>query len=227
MNISEIVKKTYKAGTGEELLHPPQEARQIRAAYTSRQSASLIALISVMAGIIVAWWASQPSDVHAVPPPTPVSSPVSDQNLVDSQDEPGGTVIVYVSGHVAQPGVIELAEGMRMADALDAAGGFTEEADPHAVNLARVVTDGEHIHFPAPGEIPVQTSGSEDSGDLININTATSDRLQELPGIGPATAEKILDHRESIGAFTAIDELLEISGIGPATLDKLRDHVTL
>lgn len=156
------------------------------------------------------------------------------------------TVTVYVSGHVADPGLVELPVESRVAAAIELVGGMTEEADPNALNLARKLVDGEHIVVPAPGdEIPEEpaadtgaetpTEGTEGHGDssstssgsLVNINTADLAELISLPGIGPAIGQRILDWRELNGEFTSIDELMEVSGIGPATFANIEALVTI
>lgn len=160
--------------------------------------------------------------------------------------EGAGAVTVHVSGAVADPGVIELPAGSRVDDAVEAAGGLTEAADLAAVNLARMLVDGEQIHIPEPGETPPVTAagpgesdgtegggaagGSSTSGGdggLIDINTATAAQLEELPGVGPAIAQRIVEHRELNGPFQSVDDLQEVSGIGPATLEKMRDRATV
>ena len=157
-----------------------------------------------------------------------------------------GVVIVHVSGAVTAPGVFELPAGSRVDDAVEAAGGLTEAADLAAVNLARLLVDGEQIHIPEPGETPPVTAagpgegggtgggeatggGSTSAGDggQIDINTATAAQLEELPGVGPAIAQRIVEHRELNGPFTSVDDLQEVSGIGPATLEKMRDRATV
>lgn len=163
-----------------------------------------------------------------------------------AKTEPGSSaeLIVHVSGAVASPGVVRLPAGSRVDDALLAAGGSAPEADLAAVNLARPVTDGEQIHVPVPGEDPPAAAadgaasepeagggGGEGAGSSggspINLNTASAAQLEELPGVGPAIAQRILEHRERNGQFTAVDGLLEVSGIGPATLEKIREQATV
>lgn len=156
-------------------------------------------------------------------------------------------LVVHVSGAVADPGVVRLSPGARVDDALSAAGGPRDDADLESVNLARPLADGEQIHVavpgedppagaaPAPGAAPPPASGgapetsSSTGGDgaLINLNTADVAQLEELPGVGPAIAQRILEHREKNGPFTSVDGLLEVSGIGAATLEKIRDQATV
>ena len=158
-------------------------------------------------------------------------------------------LVVHVSGAVASPGVVRLPPGARVDDALHAAGGATGEAELAAVNLARPVVDGEQIHVPVPGEEPpavaapapaadAPPAGDAGAGDgaaggggadggLIDLNTASVAELDELPGVGPAIAQRIVDHREQNGRFESVDQLEEVSGIGPATLEKMRDRATV
>ncbi|MGP5414115.1 helix-hairpin-helix domain-containing protein [Brachybacterium paraconglomeratum] len=159
-------------------------------------------------------------------------------------------LVVHVSGAVASPGVVRLPPGARVDDALRAAGGATGEAELAAVNLARPVVDGEQIHVPVPGEEPPAVAapapaadappaggatgagddaagGGGEGGGLIDLNTASVAELDELPGVGPAIAQRIVDHREQNGPFESVDQLEEVSGIGPATLEKMRDRATV
>ena len=147
-----------------------------------------------------------------------------------------GTVVVHVVGQVHQPGVFQLPQGSRVNDAVEKAGGVTAEADTSKVNLAASATDGAQIYIPAVGEqvvgLPVaaSTAGvnpSASSGTVINLNTATSEQLQELPKVGPATAEKIISWRETNGGFSSVADLDNVPGIGPAMLEMLTPLVTV
>ncbi|UIJ33465.1 helix-hairpin-helix domain-containing protein [Allobranchiibius sp. GilTou73] len=158
------------------------------------------------------------------------------------------TVVVQVVGQVRHPGVVTLRAGARVQDAVAAAGGALPSADLTAVNLARVVTDGEQIQVPKPGQTmtpapgavgggsgegsaPVTAAGGGSSdasaGGVINLNTADVTGLDALPGVGPVLAQRIVDWRTQNGRFTSVDELGEVSGIGDKVLARLRPHVTV
>lgn len=128
-------------------------------------------------------------------------------------------VVVHVVGEVERPGVVHLPAGSRVTDALDAAGGATAGADLAAVNLARVLADGEQVVVPGPG------SDDAADGGALDLNRADAAALDALPGIGPVLAARIVAWRAEHGRFTSVDELAEVSGIGPALLDGLRGLV--
>ncbi|WP_193106842.1 ComEA family DNA-binding protein [Brachybacterium sp. FME24] len=174
------------------------------------------------------------------------SAPAEDGAENTSATDGPSELVVHVSGAVESPGVVKLPPGSRVDDALRAAGGATADGELSAVNLARTVTDGEQIHVPRPGEEPPaavsapsgagegEDGGGADSSDAgssagghIDLNTATATDLEQLPGVGPAIAQRILEHREKNGPFTSVDGLLEVSGIGPATLEEIRGTATV
>lgn len=152
---------------------------------------------------------------------------------------PGATTgatgaVIHVVGAVHRPGVLALPVGARVGDALTAAGGALPGTDLSGLNLARRVNDGEQIvvgisAVAAAGQVGglPATNAAEPDNSLINLNQADSDALQDLPRIGPATAEKILRYRQDNGPFTSVDQLLEVPGIGEATLAGLRDLVAV
>jgi competence protein ComEA len=165
--------------------------------------------------------------------PRGTTSVIAPQSQSQSQSQPdvaptssGASAFVHILGAVREPGLYELRSGDRVVDAVAAAGGFTPKADESAVNLARFVTDGEQIVVPRAGEAPQAAPGTS-AGGLVNINTADGALLETLPGIGPVTAQHILDHREANGGFATIEDLQDVPGIGEVTFAGMRDLVTL
>ncbi len=146
-------------------------------------------------------------------------------------------IYVYVTGAVNRPGVYKLPRESRLVDAIQQAGGFLKGADLTQVNLAAKVKDGEQIVIPGAKDVPtpqlvIGGSGllvtpTPPAGELVNLNTASLELLDQLPGIGPSTAQKIVDYREENGPFTQVEDLLKIPGIGPATLENVRELVTV
>jgi competence protein ComEA len=144
---------------------------------------------------------------------------------------PTDRVAVHVAGHVRHPGLIRLPAGSRVQDAIRAAGGATSGADLDAVNLARKLTDGEQVRIPGPGDPPPPLP--PDAGAVpgtptapLDLNTATVDQLDTLPGVGEVTAGRIVAYR-SAHPFTTVDELLEVPGIGQRRFEQLKDLVTV
>jgi len=143
-------------------------------------------------------------------------------------------VVVDVVGAVRRPGLYRLEQGARIADAVSRAGGATPKADLALVNLAAPLADGEQVVVPKRGTAafgaPTAAAGSSGAGGVpsggpVHLSTATLEQLDSLPGIGPVTAQKILDYRQKHGAFTSVDALDAVPGIGPARLDQLKDLV--
>jgi competence protein ComEA len=153
---------------------------------------------------------------------------------IDTTTTAAPSVVVYVAGAVAAPGVYTLAPLSRVTDAMTAAGGALATADLNVVNLAAAVHDGERIYVPVVGEVvPVVVAGDAVAPGAtvpagpVNVNTATADQLDVLPGVGPTTAAAIVAHREQHGPFQSIDQLGDVHGIGPAKLEALRGLVTV
>lgn len=186
--------------------------------FTAWDSRARKAALAVLAGLALViawwWWSGQPQAVQSVGDSIEVSG---DVDLGLALEEVSGTVLVHVVGKVTQPGVVELPIGSRVQDAIEAAGGATKDKALESVNLARPVVDGEQIIVGAPAD-SAQSS-------TISINSADAARLQELPGVGPVIAERIVQWREKNGPFQSIDELTEISGIGPSMIEQIRDMV--
>lgn len=139
-------------------------------------------------------------------------------------------VVVHVVGAVRTPGLYVLPEGSRVSDAVEAAGGMLGNAADEAVNLARVLNDGEQVRIPTTDEASatIGAAGSTAPGapQKVNINTATAADLEMLPGIGPATAQKIVDDRARNGPFSAPEDIMRVPGIGPKKYDALKDLIT-
>jgi competence protein ComEA len=142
-------------------------------------------------------------------------------------------LVVHITGAVSVPGVYNLPPGSRMADAIEAAGGMTEQANPESLNLAQVLEDGLRIHVPLTSEPDLErppetsTRGILPLTALININTADQAELETLPEIGPHLAGEIITYRETNGPFKTVDELLNVSGVGPIILETIRDLITV
>lgn len=183
-------------------------------------------------------------------PPPVVAAKLPEVEMVSSaapKPAPDQPVVVSVVGLVREPGLVTLPPGARIADALEAAGGAADGADLIGLNMARRLTDGEQIIVgiaPAPGQpatMGSSTVGAQDgaapppgdtpaesvkaAGEAVNLNTATAEQLDTLPGIGPVTAAAIIAWRDANGAFGSVDQLGEVDGIGPARLAKLRELV--
>lgn len=143
------------------------------------------------------------------------------------QATPTPTLQAYVAGAVSRPGVYTFSDGDRLVDLLRMAGGPLDDADASGLNMALRLRDEDHYYVPAMGETPPVTSpgGATAPGDVIDLNAATAKDLEALPGIGAVKAQAIVDHRESVGPFAAVEEVLRVAGIGPATLEGIRDRV--
>jgi competence protein ComEA len=178
-------------------------------------------------------------------PPVPVESTIAftTTSVAGGASASALVIVVHVAGEVNVPGVYSLAAGSRMVDALDAAGGPTNRADLEVINLATPITDATQIYVPArnqtarptfrrpqPGVNGGVNSGAtgqtdDQQGGVININRASAAELEQLPGVGPATAQAIIDYRTSNGPFATPEDLLEVKGIGPAKFASMRNKV--
>jgi competence protein ComEA len=140
---------------------------------------------------------------------------------------PSSRVVVDVVGAVRRPGLYRLAQGSRIADALTRAGGATAKADLAQVNLAAPLADGEQVVVPRRGVAAAGAASGSAGGAAapVQLSTATLEQLDSLPGVGPVTAQKILDYRQKHGAFQSVDELDAVPGIGPKRLDQLHELV--
>jgi competence protein ComEA len=175
---------------------------------------------------LAAWYLARPRPSASAAPPPPAAISVSGGDAGGN-----GRVVVDVSGAVRRPGVYRLSAGSRVEDALQRAGGATHRADLSQVNRAAKLEDGRQILVPvrAPaGEAAPATAGAAPGATPsvpLNLNTATAEQLDTLDGVGPATAQKILDYRKAHNGFGSVDELDQVPGIGPKRLAALRDHL--
>ena len=202
-----------------------------------RLATATVTVLAVGAG---GWWLlrapSPPTEAglpYASTSTSTLSSPGTTAPAAPADADAPAEVVVHVAGAVAEPGVYELPSGSRVHVAIDAAGGPLPKAQPSALNLAAPLLDGERIYVPRVGEsVPVAVDDGTSGPDAapsgpVDVNHATVDELDELPGIGPATATAIVDHREESGPFASVDDLEAVRGIGPAKLDAIRDLVTV
>jgi competence protein ComEA len=199
---------------------PPDGARVLR-------WAGAAAAVVLLAG--AGWWALRP----ASGPPVEASLPYAPAAVASSSTSTTvGELLVHAAGAVASPGVHAVPLGSRVADLLAAAGGATPDADVDRVNLAAPLADGQRVWFPRVGEAPPPDAapaegGSPESAGPLDLNTATVEQLEALPGVGPSIAAAIVEHRDRNGPFRSVDGLLDVAGIGPSRLEELRDLVTV
>jgi competence protein ComEA len=191
----------------------------------------LYVLMGVLAGFILAgallYVMRSPAGEPIALEPAPTEKPIA----------------VHIIGAVPRPGLYEFPEGARIQDAIDAAGGLLADADESSLNLAAKLEDGQQLDIPyragAESSVPVlstpdvfgedvfPTESSGSLADLVDINTATLEELDALPGIGPTTAQKIIDYRDENGPFNQIEDIMNVSGIGPATFENIKDLITV
>lgn len=174
--------------------------------------------------------------VRSPPPATEASLPQATTTsaatvaTVAATSTTSSVMLVHVAGAVVVPGVYELSTGARVRDAIMAAGGPTEAADWNALNLAALVADATRVYVPIVGEqVPTEPMGAGAGAapvEPIDVNRATAEQLDALPGVGPATAAAIVAERERNGPFVGVDDLDRVPGIGPSKLAALRDLVT-
>jgi competence protein ComEA len=174
--------------------------------------AAAISLLSVAVGLVL-WWQGRPVELELQPA----------EVVVTEVQSPVATIFVHVVGDVAKAGVYELAAGSRAVDAIAAAGGPLRATKLINLNLARVLFDGEQIIV---GNHQLQPNSSSQSGK-VNLNLATSSQLEQLPGIGPVIAGRILQHRDENGPFRQISDIQQVAGIGDAIYSKIKDQISV
>ena len=196
----------------------------------------LYVLVGVLAGFVLAgvliFVSRAPAGEPIVLQPAPTEAPIA----------------VHVIGAVPRPGLYKFPEGARVQDAIDAAGGMLADANIDALNLAALLEDGQQLDIPyQAGSEPTDStsdtstfdlpsSNDEDATEeptndgsfeeLVNINTASSEELDALPGIGPTTAQKIVEYRDENGPFSTIEDIMNVSGIGPSTFEEIQNLIT-
>ena len=157
-------------------------------------------------------------------------------DIVQSKEQTENPIVIYVCGEVQNPGVYELVSGMRICDAVEVAGGLTEKASREYWNLAELLTDGQMIYFPTEEEAQNRQKSADEakacgalgsSDGKVNINTAGSELLQTIPGIGQTRAEAILSYRDEHGSFSKVEDIMKVSGIKDALFQKMRDYITV
>lgn len=190
--------------------------------------------VSLVAVALAGWW------LVRVPPPPPESSlPFASTTVVANRvgvesatvATTAQVITVHIAGAVKTPGVYRLRSGSRVVDGIAVAGGATSAANLDVINLATVLNEGEQVYVPKRGEKPHTIIGRPQSGSsttgavgatqVININSASVVELEQLPGVGPATAKAIVTYREKNGAFQTVEDLLKVRGIGPAKLSEI------
>lgn len=194
---------------------PPTTASRGRSPWQTLRET--IVLGATLASFLASIWLLRrpaPAPIRIVPPPTPAPTLTPTPEWIQ----------VYLTGAVRAPGVYTVPQGLRVWALLERAGGAQADADLEALNLAAPVADGMHLHVPRYGERP---SATPTSPARLDLNTASVEALERLPGIGPRTAQAIVDYRLKHGPFRRLEDLLAIPGIGPATLERIRPWVTI
>jgi competence protein ComEA len=206
---------------------PEGSVRERLATLSRGELVGLVALLAVTLGGAGLWY------LRSLPRPVEVTTALAGSGAsgaaASASPSPEVVLLVDVAGWVRRPGVYEFAEGSRVVDAIQAAGGPRPGAVLQALNLAALLVDGTQILVPREGEegVALPVMGGAVAGGLVNVNTATAAELEELPGIGEVLAQRIVDHRTANGPFTSVDQVVDVSGIGDAILESIRELVTV
>ena len=205
---------------------PVASSRRIDAAHLR-----VLVTIAVAAGVLLTWWLLSERPRTSSPDPIALSAEATSPpgGAASSVAPASGELVVDVEGKVKHPGIVTLPAGSRVHEAVAKAGGVRGKVDTSTLNMARVLMDGEQILVGVEPVAAAPANGSSPGsggGARISLGTATLEQLDTLPGIGPVTAQAILDHRSEHGPFTSVDDLLDVKGIGEATLEDIRDQVT-
>lgn len=215
----------------EEQAEPPAAGRARFRLDPARRGVVAVLAVAAVAVLVVGvlMWRSRPA-AQPVPAVASLPSLAPTRTAVAPAPSPSGRITVAVAGRVRHPGVVELPAGSRVDDAITAAGGLAPGAHLGLLNLAKVLADGEQVVVGIPGvtgdsgSVPAASGGP--SGP-VNLNSASLEQLESLPGVGPSTAQKILDWRTANGPFQSVDQLQDVSGIGPAKFAEIAPKVTL
>lgn len=226
----------------EERLRSREERHSAPARIRLRAAAVLVIVLGLLSWLLVSWLTGDRAGSEPLPEPPALASERSQPGEEPSQaaaaesGEQDGVAVVHVAGAVQEPGVVEVPAGARVHEAVEEAGGAAGDAALEGLNLAEQVQDGVLIWVPTREELeegqgpPAGTgqgsSAGGDEGSLINLNTADAAALEELPGIGPALSQRIVEHRETHGDFGSLEDLAAVSGIGPSILSDVEDLVT-
>jgi competence protein ComEA len=187
--------------------------------FTLTRTRALVLTLCVVGVVLVGGRVLRPAAPHSTAPPLI-------RPRATARATPAKLLVVDVAGAVRHAGLYRLPQGSRIADALARAGGATAHAELDLVNLAAPVADGEQVLVPARGASGAAPGGAGASPTApVDLNSATAEQLDALPGIGPVTAQKIVDYRQAHGPFTSVDDLDAIPGIGPSRIDNLRGLV--
>jgi competence protein ComEA len=191
----------------------------------------VLATLATAGAVLLVWWLLSGRPQTSAPTEPLAFATTGTPSTSASAAAPTTDLVIDVIGKVRNPGIVTVPKGSRVYEAIEAAGGVRGKPDTSTLNMARVLADGEQILVgmqpaAAPG-MPAGSAGGSPAGTKVNLNTATAEQLDTLPGVGPVTAQAILDWREENGRFGSVEDLLDVKGIGDATLDDLRDLVTV
>ena len=148
----------------------------------------------------------------------------NEEPVENTEDE---EITIHIIGEVNYQGIVILKSGQRVVDAIEAAGGETEEADLNKLNLAQMLSDGEKIYVPNKNDEIEDYKETTAKSSTVNLNTATLEELTSLPGVGESTAQKIIDYRKQNGKFKTIEDLKNVSGIGESKFDNIKDKIVV
>jgi competence protein ComEA len=204
----------------------------------SRQQKTVFLVIIAVLLVIFSWklYSKERNAITIVPAVNSFENSSEEENKIVEEE----VCIIHITGAINNPGVYQLNKGKRIIDAVKMAGGATEQANVDAVNLAAHIFDGQKIVIPfyiddneelnkqnISKSLMYEQYQNSSNSELINLNTATSNQLETLPGIGPVLAKSILNHREKYGLFREIDDIQDVSGIGEKRFESIKEYITV